>query len=238
MCDGTTSKVPGWWIEFQAAVLRQMPRPNQIDQATAEGWSGNQGALKKVLAGVFIPAKEEKVEAISTEKFALLADLGIITVPKNYVHGTRLGVFFKKNGKKLYYYNKSITDANFPNPSRILKPGDKLHVRAFHQIVGGTTTSKERMTFLEKQPGNIYTGAQGVSLVFGQKRDKLPKGKWYASFDEEARLWGDSDGRHGVPGVFAYFDGDFSVDLCFLAGGWNFGSAFLSFSAYIEPPNS
>lgn len=170
----------------------------------------------------------------SAEKFALLLDLGIITVPDDYVHGTCLESFFKKNGRKLYDFNKNITDANFPNPSRILKPGDKLRVRAFHQIVSGSTTSKERMEFLEKQQEDVYVGAQGASLVFEQKRDQLLKGKWYASFDKEDRLWKDSDGLRRVPLVDAHSGGGFRVYLGYLGHDWYDDHAFLSFSDYIE----
>lgn len=144
----------------------------------------------------------------ATEKFALLVDLGIITVPDDYVHQTRLATFGKQNRKKFYYYNDKITDQNFPNPTRVLKPGDKLRVRAFKQVVGGTVNSEERMAFLATQKA-IHTGAQGASLVFDQKRDQLPKGKWYASFDEKDRLWADADGHHRVPRVDAGSDGGF-----------------------------
>lgn len=76
-------------------------------------------------------------------KFALLVDLGIITVPDDYDHKTALKTFGKKNRKKFYYYEEAITDQNFPNPTRILKPGDKLRVRVFQQIVGGTRPLRE-----------------------------------------------------------------------------------------------
>jgi hypothetical protein len=46
----TTSVIPGWWVEFQAGVLRQLPRPGEITQARAEEWSSNQRNLKKVLS--------------------------------------------------------------------------------------------------------------------------------------------------------------------------------------------
>ena len=86
--------------------------------------------------------------SIADKRFELLADLGVITVPDDYVHEKQLGLFEKKNRKKFYFYNDAITDTNFSNPTRILKPGDKLWVRAFKQIVSGSTTSEERMTFL------------------------------------------------------------------------------------------
>src|SRR3989338_8684179 len=51
----TTLGVPGWYIEFQAALLRQAPRPGEIDQVTAEGWTSNQKGLKNKLAGCLLP---------------------------------------------------------------------------------------------------------------------------------------------------------------------------------------
>lgn len=144
--------------------------------------------------------------------FELLADLGEVTVPDNYVHGTRLDTFRKKHGKKFCYYNGAITDKSFPNPSRVLEPGDKFWVRAFKQDVSGVTTSEERMAFLDTQQA-VYTGAQGVSLVFRQKRHQLPRGFLYASFDERERLWKDTDGSHGVPYVIVLSGGGFDFDL-------------------------
>jgi hypothetical protein len=56
--DGTASSIPGWYIELQANVLRQLPRPGQIDQAIAEGWNSNQKTLKKVLADALLPGNK------------------------------------------------------------------------------------------------------------------------------------------------------------------------------------
>ena len=171
---------------------------------------------------------EPTAPAEPTEKFALLVDLGIITVPDDYVHDKRLTTFGKLNRKKFYYYNDEITDKNFPNPTRVLKPGDKLRVRAFKQVVGGTTTSEERMAFLATQKA-IHTGAQGASLVFDQKRDQLPKGKWYASFDEKDRLWAVAGGYHRVPRVDCRSGGDFEWDLGCFEHVWDDDDAFLCF---------
>ena len=171
-----------------------------------------------------------------TEKFGLLVDLGIITVPDDYDHSSQLKTFGKQNRKKFYYYNENITDENFPNPTRVLKPDDKLRVRAFKQIVGGTTTSEERMAFLATQKA-IHTGAQGASLVWDQKRDQLPKGKWYASFDEKGRLWTDADGYRGVPGVDAYSGGGFYFSLGYFEDVWDGDDAFLCFCD-LEPESS
>ena len=53
-----TASIPGWYVEFQANVLRQLPRTGEIDSTTAEGWNRNQKALKNVLAGALLPSKE------------------------------------------------------------------------------------------------------------------------------------------------------------------------------------
>ncbi|MEK7607450.1 MAG: hypothetical protein AAB484_00795 [Patescibacteria group bacterium] len=171
---------------------------------------------------------EPKVSAESTGKFALLVDLGIITVPDDYVHEKRLTTFGKQNRKKFYYYNDEITDKNFPNPTRVLKPGDKLRIRVWKQVVGGTTTSEERMAFLATQKA-VYTGAQGLSLVFDQKSNQLPKGKWYVSFDEPKRLWQSADGHHWVPYVHRYSNDDFKFDLGRFVSVWRGSYCLLCF---------
>ncbi len=132
----------------------------------------------------------------TTIEYPLLLDLGVIEVPRDYVHKDCLNNFYQKycGSGQWEYYDFEIRDRNFPNPTRILKPGDKLHVRAF----GGNPahpTSEERMVFLRSQKA-IHTGAQGMSLVFDQKRTELINGLWYASFDEIDRLWKDKEGHH------------------------------------------
>lgn len=154
-----------------------------------------------------------------TMKFAELIDLGTITVPDDYVHHDQADVFGR--------------GSRFPNPSRVLKHGDKFRVRAFRQIVPGTTTSEERMAFLATQKA-IYTGAQGASLIFDQKRNQLPKGFWYASFDEKDRLWTDAHGYHGVPLVGARLGGVFHRSLGHFEGVW-FGFFALFCFCDIEP---
>ena len=171
---------------------------------------------------------EPTAPAETTEKFALLVDLGIITVPDDYAHEKWLTTFREQNHKKFFYYDKAITDAKFPNPTRILKPGNKFCVRAFKQVVGGTTTSEERMAFLATQKA-VHTSAQGVSLVFDQKRDQLPKGKRYASFDEKDHLWTDADDHHRVSDVYCHSDGYFNFYLGNFEDVWDVSHAFLCF---------
>lgn len=148
-----------------------------------------------------------------TEKFVLLADLGIITVPDDYDHATALAKFDARNRDKFESYASKITDRNFPNPTRVLMSGDKLRVRAFVHWIGDTTTVEERMAFLATQKA-IHTGAQGLALVFEQKRNNLPKGRWYCSYDEMERFLV-IRGDHWVPSMW-FSDCDYSFGCtCF-----------------------
>jgi hypothetical protein len=216
---GTTSDFPRWYVNFQAAVILALPRPDTIGEDVALGWKDNGESLTRALHNALIPP---------ALKFALLADLGTITVPKDYDHATALATFMARNRRKFYGVNENITDANFANPSRILKPGDKLRVRAFKQVVGGATSSEECMAFLATQKA-VHTGAQGASMVFEQKRGQLPKGYWYTSFDEKDRLWAVAGGRHGVPSVNASSGGGFGFGLGAFGGPWHDGCALLCF---------
>ena len=75
MSSTALSEIPGWYIEFQAALLRQAPRPGEIDQVTAEGWAGNQKGLKKNLAGCLLPppvvVSGTAGKFVAKEKFAI-----------------------------------------------------------------------------------------------------------------------------------------------------------------------
>jgi hypothetical protein len=221
--DADAAKLAGLQID-----LLQKVRQGNVTLDHLEWFLGLNKATRDALVVGERPASKLVSPAKPTKKFALLVDLGTITVPNDYDHATWLALFSEKNRQKLYHYNDVITDPNFSKPSRILKPGDKLRVWAFKQIVPGTTTSEERMAFLATQKA-VHTGAQGASFVFEQKRDQLPKGFWYTSFDEKDRLWKDADGSHRMPYVYAYSGGGFHFDLGYFEGVWDDDDAFLCF---------
>ena len=97
------------------------------------------------------------------EKFKLFVDIGIITVPNDYM--------FEHN----YVGNR------FPELSRIPKAGNKYHVRIFRQTVNGLTTSKERMEYLDSRKA-IYLGEEGGAFIHKQMFYQLPEGYSYTSF--------------------------------------------------------
>ncbi|MFH0891841.1 MAG: hypothetical protein V1867_03620 [Candidatus Falkowbacteria bacterium] len=63
---GTAPKrvVPGWYVEFQQAALRALPR--DIDEETADFWRNNGGALAKVFRETLILPTIELIEPADT----------------------------------------------------------------------------------------------------------------------------------------------------------------------------
>ncbi|MFA7308941.1 MAG: hypothetical protein WC045_02600 [Patescibacteria group bacterium] len=227
---------PGWWPQLVSEVIVQLPRPGdgqgEITKDIADGWLKNGGALKKALSEALLPSEPSPTP--NRKKFALLEDLGVITIPDDYVHATRIKDFMKKNQSKFYSVNKNITDENFKKPSCILKPGDKLHVRVFHQVDSGKTTSKERMEYLEQQNAAIYVGVQGASIVLEQKRDLLPKSMYCASYDHLSRLPEIENNRVFTSVVDVDSDGDFHFCLFDFNLVMDWDHAFLGFSEHVS----
>lgn len=158
--------------------------------------------------------------------FELLVDLGVIVVPDDYDHATRLAMFKERYYDEFCNYSDAITDENFGNPSRILKAGDRLRVRAFRQVVD-STSPEDRLAFLATRDA-VLTGAQGASLVLEQKRDELPRGKWCTSMDEEDHL-PFVEGHHRVPDVGVGSDGDPQFQLVEYEYPWHDGGVLLCF---------
>ncbi len=148
-----------------------------------------------------------------------------VTIPADYNPANCIDVYAKKvkGLKTTYYYNDALTSANFPNPSNTLQPGKTYTVKLIPILE--TVTSEDCLIHLAKQNARLV-GAQGLPVIDTQK---LPKGKWYVSFDQKENLWKDSDGYHWVPYVFADGVGDFEFSLGCFGDGWAAGLVLLCF---------
>lgn len=79
MSTALSVEIPGWYIELQTAVLRQLPRPSEINQEIAEGWINNQKGLKKNLASCLLPAPVTPVAQLAKPEL-LLEIVGTVSV--------------------------------------------------------------------------------------------------------------------------------------------------------------
>jgi hypothetical protein len=78
---GTISnEFPGWYVQFQADILLQLPRPDEISEDVASGWHSNRGAMKQVLRTALCPPVATPIiteVAITTELFRDTNELSI-----------------------------------------------------------------------------------------------------------------------------------------------------------------
>ncbi|MFZ2252936.1 MAG: hypothetical protein WAW13_02030 [Minisyncoccia bacterium] len=161
-------------------------------------------------------------------KFSELVNLGHVEAPPDYSHSKRIGLFLKRNRGEFNHVRPEINDANFPYPSRIIKPGDKFLVRVFHYVGRDShPTMEQQLQFLALYNA-VHTGPQGASLVFEQRRGKLPMNTWYASLDENNQQC--ADGTEGIPGLIRYADGAFCWHLGCFKHLWVNTRAFFCFT--------
>lgn len=105
-----------------------------------------------------------------------------IVVPEDYDHATRLDMFRDRHSREFDNYNPAITDANYAAKATIkLAPGRRLKCRVFW--INEAVSSDDCLGFLRNQKA-ILTGAQGASLAYEQGKDRLPKSRYYVSFDD------------------------------------------------------
>ncbi len=210
--DGTTSQVTGNYVEFQAAVLRALPRDIKTDVAL--GWTKNGESLARILREALTP-KEDRL--IVDPRFTLLTTFQFM-VPSDYDHSKQLAPFAEENREKFYSYNDNITDANFAKVTNRLTPGKTYEAKVFG--ITERVSSEDCLAFLKTQKA-LLVGAQGISVVWQQAKEQFPKGKWTVSFDEKDTLWQDADGSRRVPDVFQDSD-----------GGWHFFLGYFEFDWY------
>ena len=148
-------------------------------------------------------------KVVTDDRFTLLKPFSL-TVPKEYDHSSQLTSFAKANRQGFVYYNSDITDSNFVRASQRLVPGKTYSVKIFQ--INKTVSSKDCLGFLRKHKA-ILVGAQGISLVWEQVKDKFLVSRWIVSFDKKDALWKDPNGDHRVPFVYRCSDGDWEFGL-------------------------
>lgn len=196
----------GLLVDLNSKFRSRILTPRQL-----EWWLTQSSARRDTIMNEARPARPV-ASAETLAKFALLGDFGDIVVPNHYAHSNQLHHFGESRYESLNAFDTKISDRNFPHPTWVLEPGDRLHLRVFAPIAGSSATSEECLSFLEAQNA-ILTGAQGGSLVFDRKRAVLPKGKKYLSFDKPGRLLKMNQQALGTPFIDCQEGGGFRFQL-------------------------
>jgi len=197
MTSKTAPAFPGWYVEFQANVLRNLPRPPLLDQSIAENWNINGQKLKKSLSELIIPGDMS---------FRLKHEVRFF-VPENFDNNTILSRFSTKHSDWYPNLNPFITDENFHNPSERLIPNVEYIARIFSFETSSQRTVSILIDFLQRH-GAILAGAQGLVAVYEYgKRETDPKTMLYylrervCSFDKKEFLWKDPTGYPNIPWI-------------------------------------
>lgn len=106
-------------------------------------------------------------------KFALLADLGNVAVDSGFTVDNGYSVFFGLSGLDLPTGWCGLTEGNFPRPSGRITPGTEFHVAVYQQIVAGSTTGEDHLSFLKEQ-GGVLLGIHGITIAF-VRRWQIPQ---------------------------------------------------------------
>jgi hypothetical protein len=114
------------------------------------------------------------------KKYLEQVEVWEITIPANYVRDTRLDWFSTTYRDSFHFYSTRINEKNFPGAIIGFESGQKILVRVFR--LKKPVSTNGCLVFLRNH-GAILTGAQGATLVWEQKREQVPKGFCYLSFD-------------------------------------------------------
>ncbi|MBI4709449.1 MAG: hypothetical protein HY764_04585 [Candidatus Portnoybacteria bacterium] len=219
MSNGTAS-VPGWYIEFQANVLRQLPRPEELKQKMAERWGRNQLVLKKTLT-------KSLLRGMMDDRLFFLVAAFIFRVPNRYEHETQLASFYEENQGKFVFYDGRITDTNYARVTQKFVRGKNYEVKIYGIRPAVVVLSSDCLDFMESQ-GAILVGAQGISLIWEQMRKKIPTGKRIISFDKKEASY-----NNMLPTVYHYSpprSDEWNFDLAHFQCRWNSDNCFFCVS--------
>lgn len=203
--SGTPFSVPGWYINFQAAVIKQLPRPGELTEAMVKAYESSQGVLKEKLSSCLLPRQDSVSVPLSTppDDFAVLADLGIVTVPNN---GSVLLADLATDG-----YGCHLTfERGINRGIDIHQPGEKYWVRAVKP-----RSRYANLSELLKKSQAKYLGINGISLVLRTAYNKLPKGYRYISLSSDKIEYGRTiDEDHYEVYAHEMEDRIFGVNIC------------------------
>ena len=121
----------------------------------------------------------KNIEVVNDPKFILVTHFEI-NVPKSYVHEEQLDGFRFKNAPLFKRFSASLSDKTWADAAEPLKPGKTYEVRIFS--FAEEVTYEDCKKFCESK-GALLVGAQGLSLLWEMKKERLPLDKALLSFN-------------------------------------------------------
>lgn len=119
------------------------------------------------------------IEVVNDPRFVLVTHFEM-NVPKSYTHEEQLDGFRFRNGPLFKRFSASLSDKTWADAAEPLIPGKTYEVRIF--------SFAEEVTYQEckkfcKDKGALLAGAEGLSLLWEMKKERLPLDKALLSFN-------------------------------------------------------
>lgn len=118
---------------------------------------------------------------------------------EDYIHRIQLEVFFLEQCSSFEIFSKNVNDYNFRNVTHRLKPSETY--LAFRYPIYGEVRGQQIISFM-KEGDFLFTGAQGLTLVYSIDKGFFFRGVLTVSFDYENKLFIDRIGQYQVPGIY------------------------------------
>lgn len=115
-----------------------------------------------------------------------LVDAFELVVPVNYHHDIQLRAFRKSHTRQKFGYNDAVNDNDCAQVTTKLEPSQKYVIKIF-QMKEPIASPEGCMEVLQEE-GIIFTGAQGLSLVYEKSRAYIEADCRYFSFDRKDAL--------------------------------------------------
>ena len=169
---GTASQVTGSYVEFQAAVLRALPR--SIDPDIALGWMRNGESLARVLRNALLPNGKQMAD----DTYSLFVDYG-----ESVEDAVKLGLYDCASG--------DVNSKNFTT-KRIGKADITVELVHFHRYVSTSEVLRALDTARHRcRPAELHE-----LLAFGQK---YPEVQCKFPIVALGSIWRNQEGTRMVP---------------------------------------
>ena len=166
--------IDGNYINFQAAVLRQLPRPRDIDPTTCKGWVDNQEALRSFLLGLAPPKTQADKKRSDSKKstshpLILIAKTDLPALPEKPTSNCLCGDIYGYRDADINRWLPRKQLAQAPCSVSAYQLQEEMTFKEMAERVLGTRGTVEELGKLLKERGHTTTLTHTEALIERQE---------------------------------------------------------------------
>lgn len=159
----------------------------------------------------------KELETVNDPRFILVTHFDL-NVPRSYSHEEQLAKFRFENGVRFTKFSNALTDETWANAVQKLKPGKVYEVRIFS--FAEEVSYADCKQFCESK-GAFLAGAQGLSLIWELKKERLPLDKALISFNDLDAYTNTKERIHLLPFIARFSNGSWWLEIIQVKGRMN-----------------